>query len=121
MNDNESRYYKCCICGKLCKGYGNNPAPVKDHGECCNECNSMKVIPARMKAMHLLDSTEQACLIAEKTNPLTKEIESEKEIFKGSVIECEERLAKEEKKANDACKGMIVKMHIESCKGSNND
>lgn len=38
---------KCCICGKEIKGYGNNAAPIKS-GVCCDECNSEKVIPARL-------------------------------------------------------------------------
>ncbi len=37
---------KCCICGKLIKGYGNEAYPVKN-GRCCDECNMKKVIPAR--------------------------------------------------------------------------
>lgn len=41
---------KCCICGKEIKGYGNNPWPLKDNGQCCNECN-VKVIQERFKRM----------------------------------------------------------------------
>lgn len=40
----------CCICGKTFEGYGNNPAPVKNGGRCCNECNSI-VIYARIAEM----------------------------------------------------------------------
>lgn len=39
----------CCICGKKFGGYGNNPWPVKQDGECCDDCNFTKVIPARIK------------------------------------------------------------------------
>lgn len=39
---------KCCICGKPVEGHGNNPAPVKASGRCCNSCNITKVIPARL-------------------------------------------------------------------------
>lgn len=39
--------YTCCICGKECEGYGNNPYPLKLTGECCDECNE-KVIEARL-------------------------------------------------------------------------
>lgn len=42
---------KCCICGKRFTGWGNNPWPVKEEGECCNECNRKKVIPARIEMM----------------------------------------------------------------------
>lgn len=41
----------CCICGKKFKEYGNNPAPVKDEGLCCDDCNFNVVIPARMDMM----------------------------------------------------------------------
>ena len=39
---------KCCICGKKFEGWGNNPAPVKIRGRCCDDCNSTQVIPARL-------------------------------------------------------------------------
>lgn len=39
----------CCICGKEFEGWGNNPYPVKEEGECCDECNFMYVLPARIK------------------------------------------------------------------------
>lgn len=42
---------KCCICGKDFIGYGNNPAPVKDKGRCCDDCNIHIVIPTRVQAM----------------------------------------------------------------------
>lgn len=41
----------CVLCGKHIDGYGNNPAPLADEGKCCDECNSTKVIPARMKVL----------------------------------------------------------------------
>lgn len=37
----------CCICGKKFWGWGNNPYPIKDDGECCDECNK-QVIAARL-------------------------------------------------------------------------
>ncbi len=43
MNDKK----KCCICKKEYSGYGNNPAPVKDRGLCCDACNYGVVIPIR--------------------------------------------------------------------------
>ena len=39
--------FVCCICGENSEGYGNNPAPYKDHGKCCDNCNLKFVIPAR--------------------------------------------------------------------------
>jgi len=42
--------YKCCICKKEFEGYGNNPEPINDDEEerCCDDCNGIYVIPARM-------------------------------------------------------------------------
>ena len=40
---------KCCICGRAFTGFGNNPWPVKDDGECCDACNEQHVIPARIQ------------------------------------------------------------------------
>lgn len=40
--------FTCCICGEEEVGYGNNPAPVKESGECCDACNRKFVIPARL-------------------------------------------------------------------------
>ena len=41
-------FYICSICGKEGSGYGNNAYPINS-GRCCNECNSMYVIPERLK------------------------------------------------------------------------
>lgn len=38
----------CCICGRHFDGFGNNPAPVKSDGRCCDGCNWTEVIPARI-------------------------------------------------------------------------
>ena len=42
--------FTCCICHKDVSGYGNNPEPVNndDDEECCDDCNGMYVVPARM-------------------------------------------------------------------------
>lgn len=40
---------KCVICGAEIKGYGNNPYPVADKGECCDICNRQIVIPKRLE------------------------------------------------------------------------
>lgn len=39
---------KCCICGKKFVGYGNNPYPIKNDGQCCDKCNELVCI-ARLK------------------------------------------------------------------------
>ena len=40
----------CSICGAGFTEWGNNPEPVKsfEEGECCNVCNEIHVIPARL-------------------------------------------------------------------------
>ena len=48
----------CCLCGEEFEGYGNNPAPVKESGECCDRCNAEKVIPVMLET--LLASGENA-------------------------------------------------------------
>lgn len=39
----------CVICKEEFTGWGNNPAPIKDEGECCDTCDNEKVIPARIE------------------------------------------------------------------------
>lgn len=39
----------CVICQDPYYGYGNNPAPLREEGSCCDECNMEYVIPARLK------------------------------------------------------------------------
>lgn len=43
-------FKRCCICGRgLRRHEGNNPAPVQESGDCCNNsCNDEVVLPARM-------------------------------------------------------------------------
>ena len=40
-------YELCCLCGEKIEGYGNNPAPLRTEGHCCDDCNIARVIPAR--------------------------------------------------------------------------
>lgn len=45
--------HKCAICDLPYHGYGNNAYPVKPLGErCCDDCNAMHVIPARIAAAY---------------------------------------------------------------------
>ena len=39
---------KCCLCGKTINGFGNNPYPLANEGQCCDDCNWNLVIPARV-------------------------------------------------------------------------
>jgi len=58
---NGVRYFVCCLCDDIFQGNGNNPEPVtdlegrpfNDEQECCDNCNSIFVIPARMEEMGL--------------------------------------------------------------------
>ena len=38
----------CVLCNNDYGEWGNNPAPLKEYGKCCNECNVKKVLPARI-------------------------------------------------------------------------
>ena len=51
MTNNEEHI--CCICGDKFTGWGNNPWPVvKDEdARCCDACNELSVIPARLEQM----------------------------------------------------------------------
>ena len=41
----------CCICGLCFEGFGNNPWPVVDseNAVCCDDCDSLVVLPERWK------------------------------------------------------------------------
>jgi len=47
----------CSICAETITGYGNNAMPIND-GRCCDECNSTKVIPARLAKIESDDEDE---------------------------------------------------------------
>lgn len=42
----------CCFCGKTFIGWGNDPWPINKskNAECCDECNTHFVLPARLQA-----------------------------------------------------------------------
>lgn len=48
----------CCICGKQFEGWGNNPAPVKNEGVCCDECNMSHVLSARLGGFFMAQKKE---------------------------------------------------------------
>lgn len=52
-SDNHCDKKVCCICGKKIEGWGHNPWPIKDSGECCSECNYTKVLPERIKNLKI--------------------------------------------------------------------
>ena len=52
--------FKCCLCGIEVEGYGNDPSPIQtqnEDDECCDECNLVKVIPARIELVILKNKT----------------------------------------------------------------
>lgn len=59
-NKVEARTVTCCFCGRVIPYWvSNNPYPVnKDpDARCCDMCNDLKVIPARLK--RLMNGREQ--------------------------------------------------------------
>jgi hypothetical protein len=42
----------CIICKKKFSGFGNNPYPLADlkDGQCCDHCDCIRVLPARLVA-----------------------------------------------------------------------
>lgn len=51
LKEGKEAEYTCCICGDDFEGYGNNPAPYKESGKCCDACNRKFVIPARLSQL----------------------------------------------------------------------
>lgn len=52
----------CCICGKECENeWGNNPYPLYkgEKDRCCNVCNDLHVVPARIKAWATEEKKEE--------------------------------------------------------------
>ena len=41
-------FYTCVLCEHRGYGYGHNPAPLRQQGRCCDECNLEEVIPTRI-------------------------------------------------------------------------
>ena len=62
----KAKEFTCCICGKVCSGWGNNPygamgtdkegnlveLEFKPEEVCCDECNKRYVIPGRIYKMN---------------------------------------------------------------------
>jgi hypothetical protein len=38
---------RCCICGDVLDGQGNDATPVKDSGVCCDTCHVRVVVPRK--------------------------------------------------------------------------
>ena len=48
----------CCFCGSEIKGFGNNPAPLRQSGRCCDSCNLQYVTLARYLLLQSKSSGE---------------------------------------------------------------
>lgn len=49
----KQKSFTCCICGKTFHGWGNNPWPILEDGECCDKCNE-KVVAYRILRLGLM-------------------------------------------------------------------
>jgi hypothetical protein len=49
---------KCVICKHDYEGWGNNSYPITE-GQCCDMCNSHKVIPARLELFRVKGNRKQ--------------------------------------------------------------
>ena len=54
--------FKCCICGEVFNGYGNNPYPVSadPNDRCCDNCNDTKVLPERLLRLYSANKDNNA-------------------------------------------------------------
>lgn len=92
---------KCCLCGKEIHGLGNNPWPVDktDEARCCDDCNMLTVVPARLA--ELVDGKCRRDK-EEKEKPLKLDrdefIKFKRETL-APVIEADKRLQEESDKA----------------------
>ena len=93
---NETKLQKCCICGRLFSGIGNNPYPVKKRGRCCDGCNSTRVIPERVRRL-LVDRWKElfkdydAVILPVGSGP-AKKLEGSKDILDENTKALEEHL-----------------------------
>jgi hypothetical protein len=42
----------CVLCGDTFSEWGNNPDPVALKGQCCDNCNLTRVLPARLARIY---------------------------------------------------------------------
>lgn len=48
-------WHTCSLCGLRYQGWGHNAAPFE--GRCCDVCNDIHVLPARLKTLIQRDRT----------------------------------------------------------------
>lgn len=49
MMEKKKSINTCSICGRVIEGYGYNPYPVREEGQCCRACNYGVVVPKRWR------------------------------------------------------------------------
>ena len=64
--------FKCCICKKLFEGFGNNPWPFgeKEEDRCCDQCNDIFVITARLLKISNKHDLEEMVKVIRKEEDL---------------------------------------------------
>ena len=94
----ENKTKICVLCGGEFIGWGNNPQPLKEEGECCEICNARKVLPERIKQLRerLSKKEEEEVVIVKK--PKKSLGEAVKEVS-GNLNEMGENISKGLKKA----------------------
>ena len=94
----------CCLCRKVLLGFGNNPYPLRSEKEdCCNDCNTSKVIPARLKLMKqendFLKAMSEGRIVGKAEKRKKKEVKITEEDIQREILKARkeaERKAKEE-------------------------
>ena len=46
-------FKRCCLCRSIFLGWGNNPEPLSNTGECCKKCDNEKVITSIIKYIYV--------------------------------------------------------------------
>jgi hypothetical protein len=65
-----NKTFDCVLCGKTSQGFGNNALPVAQ-GRCCDRCDHLVVLPARLSA-HSGEPPEHFKDWAEEIHALSK-------------------------------------------------
>lgn len=54
MADKKKTVKRCCLCGCVITGWGNDPWPLNtdEEAECCDACDFTKVVPARINLLN---------------------------------------------------------------------
>ena len=59
--------HPCAMCPAQFTHYGHNPYPLAETGRCCNDCQSLRVLPARF--MELIDAMLEGNVAFHQTSP----------------------------------------------------